>query len=79
MAFVQAFRRGNRQTVRRQPTTVECHYSVSGSGGTKLLQLDTFGSKDRENPGKQSQTLQIDEAGARILIELLRAEFEIDR
>lgn len=62
-----------------QPTTVDCHYSVGESGEKLLLQLDTFGSKDRENPGKQSQTLQLDEAGARVLIALLKAEFEIEQ
>jgi hypothetical protein len=78
MAFIQSFRRGNRASVRLQPTQVECHYSVGKSGGKTLLQLDTFGSKDRENPGKQSQTLQLDEERARVLIQLLRSEFKID-
>jgi hypothetical protein len=78
MAFIQSFRRGNRTSVRLQPTQVECHYSVGKSGGKVLLQLDTFGSKERENPGKQSQTLQLDEDGARMLIQLLRSEFKID-
>jgi hypothetical protein len=79
MAFVEAFRRGNRATVKLQPTRVECHYSVGKSGGKVLLQLDTFGSKDRKNPGKQSQTLQLDETGARVLVALLRAEFDLEK
>ena len=78
MAFISAFRRGNRDTVKLQPTEVECHYSVGRSGGKLLLQLDTFGSKDRDNPGKQSQTLQMDEERARALIMLLRSEFKLD-
>ncbi len=59
------------------PTIVECHYSISNIAGKRLLQLDTMGSTDRENPGKLSQTLQMDENGARQLIALLKAEFAI--
>ncbi len=75
MAFVEGFARGNRVTVKRQPTNVTCHYSVSTQVGGKLLQLDTFGSADRKNPDKVSQSLQLNEQGARELINILEREF----
>lgn len=38
---------------------VECTYSVvTGDDGSKLLQLDTYGSEHRQIPGKKSQTLR---------------------
>ena len=37
---------------------VDCTYTVfSVAGGKKYIQLNTFGSRKRDNPGKQSQTI----------------------
>jgi hypothetical protein len=58
-----------------QPTTVVCHWSISRNRG--LLQLDTFGSKERQIPGKQSQTLQLTVETARELMRILRDEFRL--
>jgi len=38
---------------------VECTYSiVQGSGGQRFLQIDTYGSADRQFPGKKSQSVR---------------------
>ena len=55
---------------------VVCHSSMfSDERGRRYLQLDTYGSPGRSLPGKVSQSLQFDEAGARRLVELLEEAF----
>lgn len=39
---------------------VDCTYCTFVKGGSPYLQLDTYGSKTREMPGKKSQSLQFD-------------------
>ena len=57
---------------REHPTEVDCAYkSFASPSGRRLLQFDTCGSAERENPGKASQTLQVDQSTARKLIEIL--------
>jgi hypothetical protein len=59
-------------TERAHPTEVECGYkSFVDSAGRHLLQFDTYGSDERVIPGKVSQSLQVDQARARKLIEIL--------
>lgn len=61
--------------VRRHPTSVTCGYHVVTTRGGSLLQLDTYGSEDRQLPGKVSQSIQIDADAARALIGVLRTAF----
>jgi hypothetical protein len=76
MARIEQFRRSKRQTFKSHPTSLVCHYAFFETpSGKKVLQLDTAGSPTRENPGKQSQTLQLDAGPARQLWELLGREF----
>lgn len=46
-----------------------------GPGDRKYLQLDTYGSDNREFPEKVSQAMQFDEDGARQLVALIKATF----
>jgi hypothetical protein len=51
---------------------VECGYSIFEAEDGRYLQLDTFGSTERQIPGKTSQSIQLNERSAgqlRILIE----------
>jgi hypothetical protein len=74
MATVRHFDLGELGTVRPHeevPATVrliECN-------GEKLIQIDTYGRADRENPNKLSQTLRLDEAAFRKLVELGNKHF----
>jgi hypothetical protein len=43
--------------------------------GGCLLQLDTYGSDERQIPGKVSQSLQFDEHAAQELFSILRRAF----
>ena len=54
---------------------VRCAFSVFHHQGKTYLQLDTFGSENREFPGKVSQTLQLDEARATTLVAIIRSAF----
>lgn len=54
---------------------VECSYSIFSDGGNRYLQLDTYGSSDRAQPGKVSQALQFDRAGAERLLQLIHEAF----
>ena len=50
-------------------------YSTFNSGGKHYVQIDTYGRSDREQPGKISQSIQLDEKSARYLFDLLKAEY----
>ena len=52
-----------------------CGYNATQIGQRQILQLETYGSTDRKIPGKTSQSIQIDESGARELIKILRSAF----
>lgn len=54
---------------------VECSYSIFSEGGKRYLQLDTYGSSDRAQPGKVSQALQFDRTGAERLLQLIHEAF----
>jgi hypothetical protein len=45
------------------------------SHGKRLLHLETYGSDEREIPGKVSQAIEIDIDGARELQRILRTAF----
>ena len=62
-------------TTRIHRSEVECGWAMFTSGGRSYLQLDTYGSSSRVNPGKVSQTIQLDEEGARELKRLLSQAF----
>ena len=50
-------------------------YTSFEQGGKKYFQLDTYGRADREMPEKISQSIQLDEESARLLVNLLVKEF----
>lgn len=76
MPIVSGFEPAASQTVRLQPTQCLCKFRVGQlADGRRVLQLDTHGSSERQEQGKQSQTLQIAEAQARELWDLLGSQF----
>jgi hypothetical protein len=57
-------------------TEAECTYSVvSDDSGEKYLQLDTYGSRHRQEQGKQSQTLRFSPEAIEQLKIILQREF----
>jgi hypothetical protein len=59
----------------RLHSKVLCGYSAVDVQGTRVLQLETYGSDNREMPGKVSQVIQLDEAGARELKAIIERAF----
>ena len=56
-------------------TECECGWSVTERDGETVLQLDTYGSAARASGPKVSQSLQLDEEGAKQLLKVLRSVF----
>lgn len=74
MALIRGFehRPGGRVAFR---TEVECGWRVSDADGKRLLHLETYGSDERDIPGKVSQSLELDLAGAQELLRILKTAF----
>jgi len=75
MAVVTSFFENPSERAARHETDVECGWSVVESPSGRLIQLDTFGSKDRKFVGKKSQTIQFDRAAAQQLLAIIRRTF----
>ena len=62
-----------------EPTRVHddvvCGYAYADVGARRILQLETYGSRQRRIPGKVSQSIQVDEDGARALKQILERAF----
>ncbi len=79
MAFVENIDRDDKRFKVRHRTTAPCGYIVGQDcNGRRILQLNTYGSPDREIRGRVSQTLQFDELSAKQLYDVLKAEFGFD-
>jgi len=53
-----------------------CTYEIFNTAeGTRLFQLNSYGTEDRKHPEKVSQTLQFNEESAKELINALRRAF----
>ena len=54
---------------------VRCSYFTFESEGKRYLQIDTYGSEERQKVGSMSQTFQLDARSAQELMEILRRTF----
>lgn len=74
MAFVGEFQRvfSDRNGMHKP---VLCGWRTFNADGRTILQLDTYGSDERQIPNKVSQSLQLDRDGAAILLQLIRETF----
>ncbi len=60
-----------------QPTQLMAHAKIFRvESGDLVVQLDSFGSDNREKPGKQSQTLQFGEQAAHQLYRILKDTYK---
>jgi hypothetical protein len=72
MAWISAIFLGE-PTGKMQPTQVEAIVKIfETEGATRIVQIDTGGSTDRQNPGKQSQTIQFGRESAKQLFDIFR-------
>jgi hypothetical protein len=80
MAVVSGFKRVPKEHLGVHPTSTVCEYIEFEVHGERILQLSSGGSSHRQNPGKVSQTLQLNTRTARRLREILEATFpDLDR
>jgi hypothetical protein len=75
MAVVTGFEHVPRDRHGVHPTSTEIEYSDFELHGQRFLQLSSGGSRHRQNPGKVSQTYQLNSAVAQRLHEILEATF----
>jgi len=83
MALITRFRQVEKsRATLHEPVTcrpvrlaVASGWSILDTPGGRVLQLDTYGSEERELQGKVSQSIQIDEVGAREVLRLVQQAF----
>lgn len=57
-------------------TEVDCTYSIVGDDlGERWLQIDTYGSRDRQMTGKKSQSIRLAPGAIEELKKILSTEF----
>jgi hypothetical protein len=77
MALIRSFTRKNmeRNSLHEE---IDATYTIFERDGRIVLQIDSYGSTDRQIPGKKSQSIQLDRVGAEALYKLLKGEFLLD-
>ena len=76
MVLIKTF---NREDMARNKVqdAIDASYTVFDRDGATFVQFNTRGSPLRKNPGKTSQTFQLDEASARQMFDILKAAFKL--
>ncbi|MFT6474434.1 hypothetical protein [Qipengyuania profunda] len=70
MATVRKFEHTQTKTGARSHTEVDATIGIVESNGETFIQIDTFGSVDREYPGKLSQTLRLSKKAYQELVDM---------
>lgn len=65
------------KSTHKKHTEVDASYSVISTEDGKIVQLDTYGSTDRKEKGKISQSIQFDKQSAAWFYALLKKEFDL--
>jgi hypothetical protein len=78
MALIKSFEKKHmdRNSIHDEITAT---YTVFERDGRIFLQINSYGRTDREIPGKLSQTIQLDQDGARALHGILEREFNLHK
>lgn len=56
---------------------IRATYTVFERDDRVFVQIDSYGRRERERPGKKSQSMQLDESSARQLVEILQSAFRL--
>jgi hypothetical protein len=75
MALVIQFEKNEKNNPKVHDATHAAYFSFIGPKDKRYFVLETYGSENREFPGKVSQSIQLDEEGAVQLIRILKSEF----
>ncbi|MCL2770752.1 MAG: hypothetical protein FWD89_00360 [Firmicutes bacterium] len=79
MAIITKIDKGGEKKLTRAITYCEAEYNeyFEGHKNEKFVGIQTFGSKDRVDQGKQSQVIHLNKETAIKLVELLRKSFNL--
>jgi hypothetical protein len=75
MAYIDEFFESKSGTTSRPHSTCSCGWKVAERDGSKVLQLDTYGSDSRKDQGTVSQSIQLDRLRAQELVSIIRKTF----
>lgn len=73
MAFIEKIEKEEKNFRKQEPA--ETTYSTGIIEGQKIFQLNMYGTKHRQDAGKASQVIQLDQESAKCLIQLLQTTF----
>ncbi len=76
MALIRSFelKSMERNSVHKE---IGATYTPFHKDGKTFIQIDSYGTSDRQIPGKKSQSIQLDETGAKTLFAILKREFQL--
>ena len=77
MAVITKITKSNHYTMRGGLTFCEAEYNDYYYAGEKYVRIQTFGSNDRQEKGKQSQVIHLDKNTAKQLVEYLKNSFNL--
>lgn len=75
MAFVTDIMPGPGADTTRMHRTCSATWRLADRAGERVLQLDTYGSPERQDQGTVSQSIQLDATRAQELLDVLRGVF----
>ena len=77
MAIITKIKKSNDYTMRGGLTFCEAEYNEYSYLGEKYVRIQTFGSNQRQEKGKQSQVIHLDRNTAKQLVEYLEQSFNL--
>ena len=77
MAIITKITKTNNYTMKGGLTFCEAQYNDYTYNGEKYVRIQTFGSDNRQEKGKQSQVIHLDKNTAQQLIEYLKNSFNL--
>jgi hypothetical protein len=75
MAWIKSFEKRDGRGKLQPSQVVGVVKIFEPTDGNPIVQIDTNGSADRANPGKQSQTIQLGREAARELFDILKRTY----
>ena len=78
MAWVKSFEKRDGRGKLQPSQVVGVVKIFEPTDGNPIVQIDTNGSADRANPGKQSQTIQLGREAERELFDILKRTYDFE-
>jgi hypothetical protein len=78
MAWIKSFEKRDGRGKLQPSQVVGVVKIFEPTDGNPIVQIDTNGSADTANPGKQSQTIQLGREAARELFDILKRTYDFE-